>query len=72
MQFSIILEESYYSGEDTLEVFLALPTRLQKCVAEAITEGRNAKDTTKNGWVVRFYGISTFVVYLTPNPFLYK
>ena len=24
------------------------------------------------GWLVGFYGISTFVGYLTPNPFLYK
>ena len=24
------------------------------------------------GWFVGFYGISTFVGYLTPNPFLYK
>ena len=24
------------------------------------------------GWLVRFYGISTFVGYLMPNPFLYK
>ena len=23
-------------------------------------------------WLVRFYGISTFVGYLMPNPFLYK
>ena len=23
------------------------------------------------GWLVWFYGISTFVSYLTPNPFLY-
>ena len=23
-------------------------------------------------WLVGFYGISTFVGYLTPNPFLYK
>ena len=25
-----------------------------------------------NGWLVGFYGISTFVGYLVPNPFLYK
>ena len=25
-----------------------------------------------NGWLVGFYGISTFVGYLTPNPFLGK
>ena len=24
------------------------------------------------GWLVGFYGISTFVGYLMPNPFLYK
>ena len=24
------------------------------------------------GWLFGFYGISTFVGYLTPNPFLYK
>ena len=24
------------------------------------------------GWLVGFYGISTFVGYLTPNPFLWK
>ena len=24
------------------------------------------------GWLVGFYGISTFVGYLTPNPFLYR
>ena len=24
------------------------------------------------GWMFGFYGISTFVGYLTPNPFLYK
>ena len=26
----------------------------------------------KDGWLVGFYGISTFVGYLTPNPFLRK
>ena len=26
----------------------------------------------KTIWLVRFYGISTFVGYLMPNPFLYK
>ena len=25
-----------------------------------------------DGWLVGFYVISTFVGYLTPNPFLYK
>ena len=24
------------------------------------------------GWLFEFYGISTFVGYLTPNPFLWK
>ena len=24
------------------------------------------------GWLVGWYGLSTFVVYLMPNPFLYK
>ena len=24
------------------------------------------------GWLVGFYGISIFIDYLTPNPFLYK
>ena len=28
--------------------------------------------TLENRWLVGFYGISTFVGYLTPNPFLYK
>ena len=25
-----------------------------------------------DGWLLGFYGISTFVGYITPNPFLYK
>ena len=29
-------------------------------------------DTWLVGWLVGFYGISTFVGYLMPNPFLYK
>ena len=28
--------------------------------------------STKVGWLGGFYGISTFVGYLTPNPFLWK
>ena len=28
--------------------------------------------TSYGGWLGGFYGISTFVGYLTPNPFLYK
>ena len=28
--------------------------------------------TNKYGWLFRFDGISTFVGYLTPNPFLWK
>ena len=27
---------------------------------------------SKVGWLVEFYGMSTFVGYLMPNPFLYK
>ena len=31
-----------------------------------------AKKDVVEGWLVVFYGISTFVAYLMPNPFLYK
>ena len=30
------------------------------------------KQKTQVGWLFGFYGISTFVGYLTPNPFLCK
>ena len=37
----------------------------------AIQERKNNKQA-KDGWLVGFHGISTFVGYLMPNPFLYK
>ena len=38
-------------------------------------KNKNKQHMNKYGWLVwlfGFYGISTFVGYLTPNPFLYK
>ena len=32
----------------------------------------DSKFSLERGWLVGFYGISTFVGHSTPNPFLYK
>ena len=37
-----------------------------------LRESTYSEATLMVGWVVRFYGISTIIGYLTPNPFLYK
>ena len=38
----------------------------------AFDPGVKATEILNVGWLVVFYGISTFVGYLTPNPFLCK
>ena len=40
------------------------------CVCERILPAQGL--SLGLAWFVGFYGISTFVGYLTPNPFLYK
>ena len=69
---------------DTLKKFLALanlPVVLQlpnsrSWVLITISCSPKLKPTSiivsLISWLVRFYGISTFIVYLTPNPFLCK
>ena len=37
-----------------------------------LTRHSSFTHTREVGWLVRFYGISTFVDYLTSNPFLCK
>ena len=37
-----------------------------------LTEAEVSYVVSNEGWLVEFYGISTFVGYLTPNPFLSK
>ena len=44
-----------------------------KCIRGVMVIGvENDYDVSIVGWLVGFYGISTFVGYLIPNPFLYK
>ena len=37
-----------------------------------ISSSNNCNSNMMVGWFIGFYGISTFVGYLTPNPFLCK
>ena len=44
----------------------------KKTVKKEENESKNKEKKRKIGWLFGFYGISTFVGYLTPNPFLSK
>ena len=72
--------------EDKLEVKCKQPrpgfefrSPIQFLIAITVTLRAYTKNTNKvkllicnPDWLVEFYGISTFVGYLMPNPFLYK
>ena len=48
------------------------PYRSKKDKSQSEESDWSLNPLTTVGWYVGFYGISTFVGYLTPNPFLYK
>ena len=61
---------SHFVDEDEFQPIEIIVTSLAEKIRFTVSEEIISTITDSLVWFVGFYGISTFVGYLTPNPFL--